>query len=237
MGTNKETASALRVALENQKAIDATCLEISRVKHAIDEQQAKLDEMSAARPPTETYGDRRRQLLVDEALNRITRGERLEREAAFAKEEKSMAEQAAKVDAQIAQCRVTIGGLEDEQAMLLARRGELESARPGLIDALILCEANEIAEQYVADALSLKGRLLRLRALNALLNNRRAAFTWSALTPELVVPAFTLPVFQKLTEGKRHKSELFALSDIDFGAFDEALMTERARVASLGVKL
>ena len=160
----------------------------------------------------------------------------------MAREAAKVSAAAADASAKVARIQATISGLEAQQRQTKAAIAKAHGKCLEAVDAFLMAEAESLGREYLEFAKGLYDRFLKLMALDQLHRQAtgiagRHGKIQQLDSYELCLPAFRVGGHDDATVG-RSKSRLF----VEGGVFlnrpvEEAIESETARLASLGVAL
>jgi hypothetical protein len=246
MSTSRTQSNAhtpeLAAQLKAQADLAALEKKLSSIGAAIEEQNAKIDQARAAVPSLPAVQARLGDLLASEAAGQITSKERELREGELAREAAKVSAAAADASAKVARIQATISGLEAQQRQTKAAIAKAHGKCLETVDAFLMAEAESLGREYFEFAKGLYDRFLKLMAIDTLHKGATGIGRSGKITQlesyELHLPAFRVGGHDDVTFG-RAKSRLF----VEGGGvylerpINEAIESERARLASLGVAL
>jgi hypothetical protein len=242
-GRERVASPELAVQLRAQAELAALEKKLSSIAAAIEEQDAKINQARAAVPSLPAVQARLGDLLASEAAGHISSKERELREGELAREAAKVSAAAADASAKVARIQATISGLEAQQRQTKAAIAKAHGKCLEAVDAFLMAEAESLGREYLEFAKGLYDRFLKLMALDQLHRQAtgiagRHGKIQQLDSYELHLPAFRVGGHDDVTFG-RTRSRLF----VEGGGvylerpINEAIESERARLASLGVAL
>lgn len=219
--TITESAAAV---LAHQAQVAALNAEVETLEAAIAEQNGKAAALRQALPNVSVLDERMDDLLADVAIGKATDEAVTQLEA----ERREARETVERIRPELDRFARTVAALERKAEDARVRVRQLKEEKPALMRRFLMDEAQAECVRYVEDGMRAAEAYMRLRALDALLQQGGETLTLCASRQSMVLPRFRLAASERERGHFHLDGLLFKVDDrVDLGSVAKRATEER----------